>query len=46
MIEVVKAIGFMTLGGFIVLVFENHAWNRYQQGKKEGGFIPPSNGRR
>lgn len=41
-----QAIGFMALGGIVVEVFEIHAWRRYQQGKREGGFTPPSNNRR
>lgn len=36
MIEVIKALLFMSLGGLLVEVFEVHAWRRYQQGRAEG----------
>ena len=35
MVEVIKALVFMALGGTIVEVFEVHAWHRYQRGKEE-----------
>lgn len=44
--SILQAIGFMTLGGIIVEVFEIHAWRRYQQGKREGGLTLPNNSRR
>ena len=44
--SILQAIGFMVLGGAIVEIFEFHAWRRYQQGKREGGFLPPHGNRR
>lgn len=44
--SILQAIGFMVLGGAIVEIFELHAWRRYQQGKREGGFLPPHGNRR
>lgn len=36
MMEVLKAIGFMTLGGLLVHLHWLHAWRMYREGKKEG----------
>ena len=36
---IIQAIGFMTLGGVIVELFEIHAWKRYQQGKRESSNL-------
>ena len=36
MMSIIQALLFMLLGGTIVEVFEIHAWQRYQQGKREG----------
>lgn len=33
--SILQAIGFMVLGGIVVEVFEIHAWQRYQLGKRE-----------
>ena len=37
MIEVIKALGFMLLGGVAVHISWLHAWRMYREGRRENG---------